>query len=268
MRKTRQHLLLFLACFLSCAGPLQGLELKRVILSTNDNPDYIQFWPIVAPLWSAMGIKPTLALIAEEDCEIDATLGDVIRFAPQPGIPESLQAQVIRLFLPALFPDEGCIISDIDMLPVSRSFFIDGAAPCPNEAFLVYRALALPDFQYRRYPMCYVAAKGEVFSSVFGVKNREEIGQRIRDWASFGFGWDTDETLLYRYLIEWETSGGDVMRLGNAQIGRIDRGNWPWDPDFLDLSRYVDCHCPRPYSYYKGSIDVIARKIGESLNKD
>lgn len=268
MRLTRRQLLFFLASFLSYTSSLQGLELKRVILATNNNPDYIQFWPIVAPLWSAMGIQPTLALIAEEGCEIDTTLGDVIRFSPLAGIPESLQAQVIRLFLPALFPEDGCIVSDIDMLPVSRSFFIDSAAPCPDQAFLVYRALAYPELGYQKYPMCYVAAKGKVFSSVFHVSNREEIGERIRDWASFGYGWVTDETLLYHYLIEWESKGGDVMRLHNAYISRIDRANWPWDPSSLDLSRYVDCHSARPYQQYKSSIDEIARKISESLRRD
>ncbi len=74
------HRLLFLLLFCMVRFlPLSGLELKRVILSTNNHPMYIQFWPIVAPLWKAIGLQPTLALIADENCRIDETLGDVYR---------------------------------------------------------------------------------------------------------------------------------------------------------------------------------------------
>jgi hypothetical protein len=116
-------------------NPLHALELKRVILATDENPMYIDFWPIVAPLWKAMGFAPTLALIAHSECKVDTSLGDVIRFEPIAGIPTSLQAQVMRLFLPIFFPNEGCILSDIDMLPISASYFFEGAAHCPDDAF-------------------------------------------------------------------------------------------------------------------------------------
>ena len=144
---------------------LQSLELTRVILATNKNIEYSQFWPVVAPIWEAMGIRPTLALIAEDDFEVDTTIGDVIRFKPRKDIPEAMQAQCIRLLLPTLFPNDVCIISDIDMLPVSRSYFVEGAAHCPSGSFLIYRDKAIPN----NYPMCYVAGEGAVFSSIFGV---------------------------------------------------------------------------------------------------
>src|SRR3990172_8018007 len=124
---------------------LNALDLNRVILSTNNNPLYIEFWPVVAPLWEAMGLRPTLALVADENCTVDSTLGDVIRFPPLKDVPVAMQAQVIRLFLPAFFPDDGCLIADIDMLPISRSYFFSGAASCPDRSFLVYRDQA---FEY------------------------------------------------------------------------------------------------------------------------
>src|SRR5579872_2110798 len=101
------------------SSSLGSLELKRVILSTDKNPFYSEFWPIVAPIWAKMGFIPTLALIAEDDASIDTSLGDVIRFQPLPDVPLSLQAQAIRLILPVLFPEDGCILSDIDMIPIS-----------------------------------------------------------------------------------------------------------------------------------------------------
>lgn len=249
---------------LAAALPLHAFELKRVILATNNNPDYIQFWPIVAPLWQAMGIRPTLALIAGDDCPIDISLGDVIRFSPIPNVAESMQAQTIRLLLPALFPDDVCIISDIDMLPISQSYFVGGAAGCPEDAFLVYRDCA-HGCGYPHYPMCYNAAKGSVFGSIFGVSSMGDIRKTITAWADYGLGWNTDELLLYYFLTQWERAGGPVMRLGHGVGPRIDRLWWPEDLKSLDIAQYIDCHCPRPYAYYAESINQIAEATLEQL---
>ena len=254
--------------FLIIAGvtSLNAFELKRVILATNNNPNYIQFWPIVAPLWQAMGIRPTLALIAYEDCPIDTTLGDVIRFDPIPNVAESTQAQTIRLLLPALFPDDICIISDIDMLPVSQSYFIDGAANCPEDTFLVYRDCA-HGCGYPHYPMCYNAAKGSVFAAIFGISEFKDIKETIAAWSDYGLGWNTDECLLYYFLTQWEEAGGPVMRLGHGVGPRIDRLWWPEDLSKLDVTQYIDCHCPRPFEHYKESINQIAEAVLNQLHK-
>ena len=244
-----------------------SLDLKRVILSSDNNPFYLEFWPVVAPIWEKMGLKPTLALIADENCSIDTSLGDVILFSPLPYVPVSLQAQAIRLLVPVLFPDEGCLISDIDMIPVSREYFIDGSINCPDDAFLVYRDQSEGCIG-SRYPMCYVAAKGRVFASLFQVNGRDQISETLRLWAEKGYGWNTDELILYSTVNEWERRGGHVIRLGHEAFGRLDRGNWNIDFDTLDISRYIDCHCPRPYSSYRDSIDHIVRLILLNLAPD
>jgi hypothetical protein len=247
--------LLSLSCF-----SLNAMELKRVILATNNDPKYVEFWPVVAPIWQAMGLRPTLAFIASADCPIDTSLGDVIRFDPIPGVPESLQAQTIRLFLPALFPKDTCLIADIDMLPISRYYFIESARSCPDDAFLVYRDAAFSR-DVKRYPMCYIAAKGSVFASIFAIDNLEAIEGKIREWEKWGYGWNTDELLLYYFLDKWERKGGHLFRLGHYIGPRIDRDYWPSDVNTINVSEYIDCHCPRPYSENKQMIDQIAKAI-------
>lgn len=254
-------LLSLLALFFTVNAP--AFELKRVILSTNNNPTYIQFWPVVAPVWSAMGLRPTLALIADEDCPIDTSLGDVIRFDPIPGVPESLQAQTVRLLLPALFPDDACLISDMEMIPVSREYFTDGAAQCPDESFLVYRDKAYEPYN-PRYPMCYVAGLGKVFGAIFNIHEKSDIAKTIESWTEYGFGWDTDELLLYMRVKQWEQKGGSVVYLGHGVGPRIDRLWWPHDTSTMDASRYIDCHCLRPYETYKKTIDEVVQAIYRS----
>jgi hypothetical protein len=261
---------LLLQTTLSCLtvfSSLNAFEIDRVIVSTNNDPKYIQFWPLVASLWQEMGIRPTLALIADENCPIDTSIGDVIRFDPLPGIEESLQAQVIRLLLPVYFPEDHCLISDIDMLPVSRSYFVDGAAECPDEAFLVYRDNA-EGYASKRYPMCYVAAKGSIFNSIFEISSPDEIAVKIHEWNEFGLGWNTDELLLYIFAQEWERKGGRIVRLGHQVGPRLDRGNWDINDNTLkNIANYVDCHCPRPYSANRVSIDLIVEAVRNQMQK-
>ena len=257
----------FFILLLLLKGSIQGLELKRVILSCDDNPNYIQFWPIVAPIWTAMGLRPTLALVAKENCPIDDSIGDVIRFEPLEGVPISLQSQVIRLLLPSCFPDEGCLISDIDMLPISRSYFLEGAKYCPEEGFLVYRDAAF-GYEGKRYPMCYVAAKGAIFSSIFGIDQKNQITDVIREWAKMGYGWDTDELMLFSLVQKWRATGGEVVKLGHGVGPRLDRADWWRDFNAVDVSDYIDCHCPRPYAEYKETIDQIVFGIYRHLQKE
>lgn len=240
--------------------PLQAMKIDRVILSTNDDPKYLAFWNIAAPLWKAMGYQPTLALIAKEGCFVDTSLGDVVRLDPLTGISEALQTQVVRLFLPGLFPEDVCLISDIDMLPISRSYFAAGAAPYSEDQFVVYRDRAYSSYE-RRYPMCYSAAKGAIFGEIFQIHSIEDIKQRIIDWHRMDYGWDTDELMLYQSVINWEKQGGSVVRLGHSVFGRLDRASWKGDYEGADLDGYVDCHCPRPYFSYRHSIDQVAAAV-------
>lgn len=258
----RKLVLLFLFSIGSNFLALDGLVLNRVILATNNDESYIEFWPIVAPLWEKMGFRPTLALIADENCKVDTKIGDVLRFTPIPGVPESLYAQSIRLLLPVLFPDDNCLISDIDMLPISRSYFVDGAAPCPENAFLLYRDKAYGKNE-KKYPMCYFGGKGKVFSSIFGISTKSEIRSLIKTWSKLGHGWNTDEIILYQYIKDWEQKGGNVFRLGHGVGPRLDRLYWHAQTRMLEISRYIDCHCPRPYHSNKRSIDRVVKAIIE-----
>ena len=189
--------------------------------------------------------------------QVDESLGDVIRFEPIEGIPTSLQAQTIRLLLPAYFPDDVCIISDIDMIPLNREYFIDSVAGLPEDTFVVYREVAaIPKF-----PMCYIAAKGSVFKEVFHINDVAAIKDIITYWHSLNIGWNTDERVLYHCLLQWPLYEKKCIRLGHEAVRRIDR-YWGWQPDdqLLEQGYYIDAHCPRPYSAHKKEIDAIVKK--------
>lgn len=245
--------------------PLRALKIDRVILATDNNPAYIEFWPVVAKAWKErIGVQPTLALIASNDVQVDESLGDIMRFEPLPGIPTSLQAQTIRLLLPAYFPDEVCILSDIDMIPLSKEYFVDSIAQLPDDAFVVYRQVA----DIPKFPMCYVAAKGSIFKEVFQIKDVAAITDIITYWHSLNIGWNTDEMVLYHYLLQWPQYGEKCIKLGHGVEKRIDRYCWAHDDQLLAQGYYIDAHCPRPYSAHKKEIDAILKKPKDQIDHD
>lgn len=240
----------------------QIVEIDRAIVASDENSFYLDFWPIVAKAWKRLGIKPTLALIADDYVQVDEEVGDVIRFKPLPGIPTGFQAQVIRLLIPLYFEDEFCLLSDIDMIPISKSYFVDPLKSMSNNMFIVYRDKAYPD-EMKQYPICYNAAKGSTFKEILGVRSITDIPAIINYWAHLKLGWCTDEILLYNYLQRWKGFKYRCIKLGATDrlcLGRrIDRANWNYDRNkLLNEDFYVDCHSLRPYSQYKEEIDKLA----------
>lgn len=228
-----------------------AMKIDRVILSTDNHPNYIQFWPIVAKAWNKLGIKPTLAFIGSIDVEIDKSIGDVFYFEPIKNIKTSFQAQTIRLLLPALFPDEVCLISDIDMFPLQKEYFQDSIKNIEDDSFVVYRY----DEAFKRYPMCYVSAKGSVYKSIFKINKISDFQKTIKKWKKLKLGWHTDETVLYRSLHAWKDFDKKCILLNHNANNRIDRVCWGYDVNDLKKNKYIDAHFPRPYLQYKELID-------------
>ncbi|MEX0939863.1 MAG: hypothetical protein WDZ41_00710 [Candidatus Babeliales bacterium] len=192
MKKFCIYFYLFNILFVQTIFPL---KIDRVILSTNDNPLYIQFWPLAARAWQEIvGVRPTLALIGNNEIPIDEQYGDVIRFTPIEGVPTSLYAQCVRLLLPCLFPADGCILADIDLIPLQKKFFIDKVTKISDDRFVIYKSRAYWFYKPRIY-MCYNAAKGSTFQDIFGVTSYEEIPEMIKQWAQLNIGWATDEIM-------------------------------------------------------------------------
>lgn len=239
-----------------------SLDLKRAIVATDTNPMYYRFWPIVANSWKKLGIRPTLALIVEKkdkDFKIDETLGDVIKFEAIEGIPTGFQAQVIRLLLPIYFEDECCITGDIDMLALSEAYFKNSIKHVADDCFVIYRDAAYRRENYPLYPMCYNAAKGKVFKELFKINNIKDIPKKIKQWYDLGFGWTTDERMIFKHVCEWESSKNKnrIVKLGHEVDRRIDRGDWNYDKKLIKKKYYVDSHMLRPYEKYKKEIDEL-----------
>lgn len=242
-----------------------AFTIDRVIVSTDMSPTYVQFWPIVAKVWKGVvGLPCTLVVIGSPDESIDTSLGDVIFFEPLEGIPTSLQAQVIRLFIPCLdqYQDQICLISDIDMIPLCKRYFKRSVKNIPDDRFVVYR-----DGLHKgeRYPMCYNAAKGCVFREIFNVKSLEDIRAVIIEWAALDLKWNTDELMLTQLVKNWHETSQRCVCLGHDAEKRIDRSDWAYSEHLVRKHFYIDAHMVRPYLDYKAAIDQLVTCLGISL---
>ena len=95
------------------------MNIDKVILASNENKDYLEFWPLVSEAWERIGVEPVLIYTGNDEINLN---GHIINFHIK-GIDSTFVAQNIRLLAPALFKDENCIISDIDSLPLSSKYF-------------------------------------------------------------------------------------------------------------------------------------------------
>lgn len=244
---------------------LFAVKIDRVILGCDSNPMYLEFWPIVAKTWTEIvGVRPTLALIAHKDVCIDETLGDVIRFEPIPNISTAFQAQIMRLLLPAYFENDVCIISDMDMIPLQRDFFVNNVATVPAESFTIFNDGGRYLGNCPEYLMCYIVAKGKTFKEIFKISDIMHIPEIIKAWYQLNLGWTSDQQILYAAVNQWEHYKTRVIKLGYAEPRRIDRMHWSYDRELLKQGHYyVDSHMLRPYSRYKNEIDSLVKDLFE-----
>ena len=246
------------------------MKIARAIMATDANPAYFQFWSVVAPRWRQWGIMPTLAVINDKKLDIDESLGEVIYVKPDVDIHSSHQAQIVRLFLAAHYRDDVCLISDIDMMPLKKEYFVDIIEEYEKDAFVVYSADAYApgDPAFPAFPMCYLCSTGENFYNIID-GDLDNFHSKAKEWMGHGFGWHTDEKVFYRKFMDWmprEKKGIFFRRGFNVSsdplsIGRIDRGNaCHYREDLLEKGFYIDFHMPRPYSSHKEVIDLIFEK--------
>jgi len=131
----------------------------KIIFATDDNPFYCQFKEPVSQAWRNLGFDPVCVTVTKSECFADPTL-----------VPVGNQAQIVRVLYPALYPTEKFIVADIDMLPLNGDYFKKISEEITNgTTILNASADAYPPLQ-EKFPMCYYAGYGEVFSEITGIK--------------------------------------------------------------------------------------------------
>lgn len=252
------------------------MKIDYAVHSSDGNPYYLDFWPIVAPLWRRWGIEPLLVYIDYdyETKQIDETCGTVIRMKPLENIPIYFQCQWVRFWIPSQYPDKISILSDIDMLPISKQYFVDIPAKYSANMYIHLNANKFPEI----LNVCYHIAKGSLFKTVLELDD-EWINSCTRVYNS-GLGiknhgghlegkmnWCTDEAYSTKKIVEYYKTYPEQFVLLHREPGRrIDRVLWMYEPRLIQHNNYYyDAHCIRPYSENKQTIDFLVQFINGSI---
>jgi hypothetical protein len=251
------------------------MKLGTILTATDATPLYADFIPMFIRAWSLVAPEADICIlyVAESLPASLAPYATFIRVVPPiAGMHTAFQAQCLRLLTPReITRDEGVLITDMDMIPLSRSYYVDTIRPAPTDAFVVYRDVCLP----AEISMCYNAAHPATWTSVFGSAPTETL---LREWyggtgydgVHGGRGWNTDQLILVRELRRWS---GQTLVHSDAQtkFRRLCRSFPPetWTTQRSQLRRlirsgvFADYHCLRPYPDHKEVNDWVVSCLQE-----
>lgn len=236
------------------------MKIDRVILASNENQNYLDFWPIVSEAWERLGVKPTLIYTGKEKIKFS---GEVVNFYVKDVDPVFV-AQNIRILAPSLFPDENCITADIDDLPLSKKYFVENVMDIPDHMFVVYRWGFITKTMI---PICWTLARGTTWSEIFNIKNENDIVKKLINWYPLNYrkgheNWYTDQLKLKKFIEKFDKKYPNRVIYFNDQylhFNRIDRDEIESVIYNLENKNveYSDYHMPIPYNQYKEVIEKI-----------
>jgi hypothetical protein len=227
------------------------MKLTTVLASVNNNPEYYLFIPKQILFWQKFNIKFIAIFIGETIPEdLNNCSENIILWNKNLDINSSFVAQNIRIYYPSLLDipdDELVMITDMDMLPLNKSYYCDGLDDFKTEDFIYYRHI-----DGNQIYMCYNAAHPSVWKSVFSINNEEDIGKKIYETYNQFYngipgstGWFTDQELMYKHLFNYPN-----LKVLNRPIKRLEM--WNYDEYLKNKSRnfinlYDDAHFHRSY---------------------
>ena len=244
------------------------MKLSCVLVACNENTKYLDFWPAVKEAWWKVANLPCIMVYVGETLPKHLEKDPAVKFFKAiPGWPTATQAQCIRLLYPAILQTQDAVmISDMDIIPLQRTFFTEGFQPFNNNQFVSLRGI---DENEQQVYMCYVGATPSIWGELFSVSNENDIRNRIielsrkypADGSHGGQGWCSDQIELYQKVKLWQQLSPERVGLQpwTQEIPRLCRSNpyeWANFSETLEQniknSKYVDFHMP-PFEQF-GSI--------------
>lgn len=186
----------------------------KIILSSNEDPTYFEFWPIVSWAYKKMfpSVDICLAFVTrrtENDPVVTEARkhGTVVLFRPIDDVPEGHQAKVARFILASQQGQQTCYIDDIDLFPLSESFIVDKID--------LYRSLDYCIDGFTGYNDCLLCVGAEVYGFT-GTYPISQMTAKGYVWAEF--------------INPFEYSYGELIRSWKDKAEFDDRENiniWP-----------------------------------------
>lgn len=250
--------------------------LSNVLTACNANPLYCHFIPIFIKSWKALIPTIQITIIFVHDKllpELEPYKEHIILFPPIPGIKTPFIAQVIRILYPAIVnTNNGVLITDMDMVPMNKKYYVDSITQHSSDKFICYRHI-LQDKQ--QLPICYNIAIPKVWKEIFNIHNINDIVKFLQyEYSTIEYdgnpgkaGWSTDQRLLYREVMKWNSKTNNFIALHDWVIGlsRLNRvNNIVFNDELVNKIKkgaFSDYHMKRPYRMFKELNDNIVDQL-------
>ena len=247
------------------------MKLSCVLVACNENTHYLDFWPVVKEAWwKVVGVPCVMIYVGDFLPEHLKNDPSVIFFRAIHQWPTATQAQMIRLLYPALLKCDGAVmISDMDMIPLQKNFFLKGFEQFNDNQFVSLRGI---DEQERQIYMCYVGATPTMWRELFDIHSVTDVGNRLIQFSMKypsngrhgGQGWCSDQLELYNKIKITQEIYPETIGLvpWTKEISRIDRVRQEdYDAqkevinDALNKKQIVDYHMP---SFHQNSAVIYS----------
>lgn len=221
---------------------------KYVILSVNDNVDYLYYTPLTCWAWKKLGWEPIILFNGDHSNEILNLVSKSTQLTPFwwltgiDGYRSDTITQISRLYGTCV-TDGYIMTGDIDMVPLSDYWH-------PNQDKITVYGHDLTG--YGHYPICYIGMDSMKWADVMNVKDNDYNKWIKRDLdtlpqaksTDFYKYWSTDQDLITDRIKQYGLTNVDFINRGQYANGyakgRVDRGIWT-----LDHEQFIDCHMHR-----------------------
>ena len=186
------------------------------------------------------------------------------------------QSQCIRLLYPALFKNMNIIISDADIVPAKKEYFVDSVKDYSDDKFITYRDAYIPQ---KMYGICYNLANSKTWSELFSINDENDIRCTLQKWYTPLYngkkncaGWFTDQEMMFKYLQNWSNKDNHVILKDNdLKFNRLDKRHRNFISSIhkdliynIENKIYTDFHFIRPYNKFKNKLLKITNMINKS----
>ncbi len=252
------------------------MKLTTVISSVNSNPDYYNFLPYQIIFWNKFGIKFICVYVGEKiPDELEQYKEHIILWDKNQDLHSAYVAQNIRIYYAGLIDlpeDEYIMLTDMDMLPCSESYYKNGLEKYTKEDFIYYRYIDSVD---KHIYICYNSAHPSLWANIFNIGSTDDIEKELNLNYCNGYngipgdhpgsvGWCTDQDLLTKKLQNY-----NKLHILNRPIKRLEVRDYirylqNGTNDFLHL--YDDVHFHRSFSKNKQLIEHAVVQLNNYNN--
>lgn len=220
------------------------MKISHVLTAVNENETYLKFVPLFVKMWRTFypSILPVILLIANHIPDyLHAYKEYIVLFPPIKEIHTAYIAQTIRILWPALInTEDGILITDMDMIPGNSSYFTDAVLNISNDHFISLRG-----GNSNQIYICYNVATPKIWGSIFSIRSVEDVTTFLKrygkgyDGIHGGRGWETDQRLLYSYVMRHPNRV--ILKDTQTNFKRLD---WDESHDMTQtiFGRYSDYH--------------------------